>query len=147
MALDFQVIPYSKDSVLLLFSWRDTYTPVDILAFTVYLHISVFNCTWLSHEISLSSNLDLSASGPKGSESYQTARHTALWINGNLPYTPKKLKPTSSLQGLRVIIRSDPWAYSLSSWAENRINNRSCSFAARRRHLQRVMIVVIYLYS
>lgn len=24
MALDFQIIPYSKDSVLLLFSWRDT---------------------------------------------------------------------------------------------------------------------------
>lgn len=62
MALDFQVIPYSKDAVLLLFSWRDTYTPVDILAFTVHPHVSVFNCAWLSHDISLQSNLDLRAS-------------------------------------------------------------------------------------
>lgn len=62
MALDFQVIPHSKDSILLLFSWRDTYTPVDILAFTAYLHISGFNSPWLSHDISLQSNSDLSAS-------------------------------------------------------------------------------------
>lgn len=110
MALDFQVVPYSKDSVLLLFSWHDTYTPADILIFTAYLHISGFNCTWLSHEIGRQSNLDLSASWPKGSESYQTASHTALRISGNLPYTPQKAESTYSLQGLHVIVHSDPWS-------------------------------------
>lgn len=108
MALDFQVIPYSKDSVLLLFSWSDTYTPMDILTLTVNLHISVSNCTWLSHRISLQRNLDQSASWPKGSESHQTESHTTLWINGNLPYTPQEAEASISLQGLCVIVRSDP---------------------------------------
>lgn len=62
MALDFQVIPHSKGSILLLFSWCDTYTPVDTLTFTAYLHISVFNSPWLSPDISLQSSSDLSAS-------------------------------------------------------------------------------------
>lgn len=85
--------------------------PVDILAFTAYLHISVFNSPWLSHDISLQSNSDLSASWPKGSESYHTASHTALRISGNLPYTPQK--PEVYVHSPRFICDHTLWSLSL----------------------------------